>query len=602
MSEPPKAGVPDLSLYLSRVLGTSPTQTAGDDDARPWVELGEFLPADNAALLMRVINQAAADYPALETYERFERRFQNPPQKPRAPNSQNPDLYRNPPSFQNAHEAVVWRLWRLKKAQTRYIHALTTYEQESAKHKEITRHHGCHVGGYLDFVRATVPAAASFFFTPRRLPISETERRRHSYISGASGSGKTEAIKHLVHHYLSRNTSTAVVVLDPHGDLAHQIAQFRENADDDRVVYIDPLLSREHTPVFNPFVVKDTSPEAIDVATQELVGVFLQIMKGSGLSLQMDALLKPCLSALLLKGDATIRDLKTFMDDEANGELLRLADHLPNPEQRAFLQQDFLRDTYNPTKQSIRTRLQSLLNSQIFLHFMVGQSTFDLDALLRQRKVVVFNLSRGVIGYETSEALGRFIVAWLQSWAQQQAKIPEARRVPVHLFVDECQLYVSESIERILTEARKYRLYVTLSQQMLGQNMSQQLREAVLSNTAVKMTGRNATKSLAALAKETGAELDDLQALNVGQFHVKVGNRPSIKVTLPDHLLGTKNAMPKDAWTAFLARQLGRYYAPVPATIPDQAKEPRPTDQLPASASAPTRQPPRRTPKYPVSS
>lgn len=547
----------DLHRTLSEIIGTR-------EDNPQVIEAGIFDLATNPDLSRLVFEKLADTHGRLDTGAAFLRRFQASYQKPEEPQQDDPSLYRNPPLFDSSTEEMAWRSYRFAKALSIYKTHYEIYREETQRQRHVISSFSPDASGYIRYCQSTLSRGeAAFFLAPKKLPIREDDRRKHTYISGGSGSGKTEAIKVIVHHYLTRNTSSALVILDPHGDFAEQVARFWENTTNGRLVYIDPALSQKHTPVFNPFEIKDRSPMAIDVATQELVSVFREIMK-TAFTLQMETVLKPCIATLLLRDGSTIIDLMRFMSDDENSDLLDFAQrNLPNPAQRHFLAVDFLKDAYGPTKQSLRTKIQSLLNSQVFLHFLVGQSSFDIEEAINRRALIVFNLSRGSIGDDTSETIGRFIIAKLQSFAIQRAQIAEEKRVPVHLFVDECQLYISDSIEKILTEARKYKLYATLASQILGQNMDSQLKNIVLANTAVKMTGKNSLSTLSIIAKETGANIEELQSLQTGEFHIKTGTRPSVKVKMPAHLLGNKHAMSSKIWAQMVAEQLSQYYRPI---------------------------------------
>lgn len=296
------------------------------------------------------------------------------------------------------------------------------------------------------------------------------------------------------------------------------------------------------------------------------MGVFREIVAGE-FSAQMETLLKPCLTTLLLRRGSTLLDLVTFMDPERNGDLLAFAQkHLPNHTQRSFLRDDFPKDAYNPTRQSLKTKLQSLLNSYTFLNFTVGESTFDLESLVNRRAVVIFNLSTGRLGEYSSRIIGRFILSKLQYLALSRQDVEERERVSCHVFVDECQLYIAQSIERILTEARKYRVFLTFAQQILGHGMSTELRDIVLGNTGVKITGGNGTKTLTAIAKETGADIEDLQRLKPGRFHVWTRGRVSVGVRIPGNRVGRRGAMSADRWAHLRENLLARFYRPVSTT------------------------------------
>ena len=130
----------------------------------------------------------------------------------------------------------------------------------------------------------------------------------------------------------------------------------------------------------------------------------------------------------------------------------------------------------------------------------------------------------------------------------------------VHVFIDECQFYISESVEDILTGARKYGIHLTLAQQVVGQDMNAQLKKIVLGNTDVKITGMNGNASLNAMARETGADPDDLRKLDVGKFFLKHGKSATYPFRSPTHLLDDANRMGKGKLGKTRSAQLKKYY------------------------------------------
>src|SRR5512132_1552281 len=117
-----------------------------------------------------------------------------------------------------------------------------------------------------ELANAAAPAAdlACFFFARLAMLMPERDRQRHTYVLGKSGSGKSELLKLLVYGYLRKPGSATVVVIDPHGDLAEEIARFKEHRSSDRLIYIDPYLdgSGGRMPTINPFALRDTGPQA----------------------------------------------------------------------------------------------------------------------------------------------------------------------------------------------------------------------------------------------------------------------------------------------------------------------------------------------------
>jgi DNA helicase HerA-like ATPase len=190
---------------------------------------------------------------------------------------------------------------------------------------------------------------------------------------------------------------------------------------------------------------------------------------------------------------------------------------------------------------------------------------------LDSRKLLIFNLAKGKLGSETSEAFGRFLLALMQSAILKRAQSAKAARVPVHVFIDEFQNYIAPSIAEILSESRKFGLHLTMAQQYLGQRMDAEFRRGILANTQIKMTGMSGNDSRAAIAKETGLAEATLAQLGVGQFYVKVGNRPAFRLDLPTFLLGNRHALSWEDWHGVKEHQLDAYYRVIGAMSADSA-------------------------------
>jgi hypothetical protein len=417
---------------------------------------------------------------------------------------------------------------------------------------------------YLKFFNKTKLKIKKFF--PESLPVyfHEKERRKHTFVCGGTGSGKSELLKYIIAGYLLKKTPTcSIVIIDPHGDLALETTKFKINSDrSESLIYIDPALSNDISPSINPFELKDKSKQNVDTHAQELTKTFEELLKDVSLTLQMQTLLIPCISVLLSHDDFSIMDLQRFMNDDSNSDLVNLGKNSKNPSHANFFEAAFFNKTYSVTKQSIYTKIQSLINNSYFYNFITKPSTIDLEKELNSKKLIIFNLSKGKLSGQISEAIGKMIVAQIKSIALKRANINIEKRVPVHLFIDEFQNYISPSIESILTEARKYKLYLTAACQILGQNTGQQLKEVILSCTNIKITGKNSTKTLGAMSKECGMDIQKMQNLNIGEFYIKCGmNRPPFKFYVPDRFIGDKFSMTSNEWKKILTEQKNKYYS-----------------------------------------
>lgn len=457
---------------------------------------------------------------------------------------------------------------------TAYQTKFLEYEKARKEAERIAQNFGTSEAGYIRFLSAGDPEIFRFFFERSpKLPIAEDDRKRHTYITGGAGSGKSEAIKAILYNYLATNTGTGIVLIDPHGDMAEQVAKWPELQDGKRLVYIDPSLSPGKTPIFNPLDIpeEERNPDDIAIIVKQLIEVFPELIEGLEFTPQMRTLISACLTVLLNAPGSTLADLMDFMDDTKNAAWVRYADEvLTGSMYRDYFRRDFMDKSSDITKRGIRMRLlEAFQGNPIFLRMISGKSTFDFEALLKRRAVVIFRLGRGDIGETTSNLIGKFIIARLKVFALKQGRIPEECRIPVHVFVDECQNYISESIAFILKEARKFGVHLTLAQQILGDGMSPDLLKAILGNTGVKITGKNAVFTLKRMAEETGADLGELQELTTGFFHIKAQSqraRSGIIVRMPSHRVKTRGAISEEAWAELREAQISRFYR-TPATI-----------------------------------
>jgi len=431
--------------------------------------------------------------------------------------------------------------------------------------------------GYIQCLRDYFPLFFKALSKNLALRIPEPELRKHTYITGRTGSGKTELLKSILYDKIAQNRS-AIVVLDPNGDFCKDIATFRHLHEQERLVYIDPVVFPDATPVLNPFDIADTSIEGIDISAQTLTQSIRESVKEGRLSNQMEVLLYPVIATLLQKGDADMKELQRFMDATSSDYLYKLGLQSKFTNHRDFFRTQFDTSTYEATKASIKTRIQSLLNSYIFSRLIEGKSSFDLESLIEQRKVIVFNLAKGKMGTDASAAYGRLILSTLQAIAYRRVNKDPEKRVTTYIAIDEFQNYITPSIESILTEARKYGLHLMFASQVSGQNMDMNMRRIALSCTNIKIVGANSRTAHEEIAGEIGIHANDLQTLGVGEFICKIGNSPPVRFRGTSELVkkSPKYYVSDDEWNNILTVQKARYYRDLTA----QEEEKNATDAV----------------------
>lgn len=408
------------------------------------------------------------------------------------------------------------------------------------------------------FAKLEIPALKTFFFSYRRKRFPMKALKRHAYILGGTGSGKSEVIKYL--HYGLWNESKerknrSIISIEPHGKLSRELLQFNLTYENpERVIYLDTnlretarklcgydVLKDDYTFVFNPFDLPQRTPSNVNYMTQEISSAFFEILKEEG-SPQMKSLVKACVSTLLVNEGMSINELQRFMDDESNRELVELGLRNPNEKHREFFKR-FDMSTLKATKSGIYFRLQNLIDDVHFLRMMRGKSTINIETAINTGKVIICNLSKGQMGKESAPTLGKLVVALIQGYAMKRESSKTTNYKPTFLFLDEVQNYITPSIEQIMTESRKYGLHLILANQILGQNMTSEMKRIILSNTALKFCGDNDPDSIKGMADTMGLKVRDFDKLKKHHFYAynKLNKKQGAKMTkVPPTLVNVK--------------------------------------------------------------
>lgn len=522
----------------------------------------DFSPKFNLNHLGELLNQIAGDFFVPNFQEFLKEREQAifPPRKPNHPKA-------NTAFKQQVFDEVYRRALIL------YFHELNNYEKSIQK-QSLLKQYEATKSGYAQFLTENFANIAPFLNTKQKIPISEANRQLHTYITGGTGSGKSEAIKSLIWHYLTRNTSTGLILLTPNGEIAEQVAQFWVNLQNNRLVYIEPNLDG-FFPCLNPFDVPDKA-NLSDIEAEKYAEAFrsaFQELLQANFTDQMDALLKSVLPVMIKLENSSIYDLIDFLEPKQekvfNNKVLQYIDfankNIKNKGILDFLNGQFLYDeTYNRTKLSIHTRLRNLFNSTIMQAVFVGKSTLNIEQCIEQRKLLIFNFPKGKMPLEY-KILGIFVLATIKIISfRRDGKVHFTH---CHLFIDEFQNFITPSLQEILEESRKFGLFLTLAQQQAGARMQPELFHSILGNTAIKLTGINETKSLQILAKETGETVENLQKnLAIGRFSLwqkaKIGEmqKPPIFVDMPTNTLTNKQSMTQHQWKTLKNAQIEAFY------------------------------------------
>lgn len=578
----------DLQTRLNKFLKipAPPYLPQGEKKSSPdLINLGNFSLKETPDMIASFFEFLSQELICLDDFEGFKKAFSRDITKPQYPKESDPFFKKNPyPEGTQYHKA--WHTYFFREAVKNYYQNLSKYNAHENQKKIFYKPFFKDQKGYIQSseikLYSTFPdTERGFFDQKKQFYVNENAREKHSYICGETGSGKTTLIETLIYHYVNHTPKTSVVLLDPHGDMAEKIARLKEFRENDRLVYIDfyckKPIAPDLLPSINPLEIKNRAWDSIEKAVEDLVEVLLEVIK-SELSVNMTTLLKNCIYVLILMKNRDLLDLLRFMTDDQNQEYLNFAFKNLKGERLDFFKSDFLnKRTYGQTRQSVKARLQSLFTSTIFKTFLTGKSTLDLEKAINSGKIIVFNLSAGKLSGELSNLLGQFVIAKVKQIAFNRSFLPEKKRVPCHLFIDESHRYISETIESILKETRKYKLYLTFSSQTYLEKMNTNTRRAVADNTAIKMTGNVGVETKKKLCAEMNASESLFKSLQHGRFLYSYRPLPAFIVQTPGFLLskfgGQKFLMNAEDWDKVRTEQLKKYYRPINPPTPPKGGE-----------------------------
>jgi len=387
--------------------------------------------------------------------------------------------------------------------------------------------------------------------------IPMVKRFKHTYVTGQTGSGKSELLKTLILRDILRGDGS-VILLEPHGDLAEDVAKIVK--DKTRLVYVNPFLSENKAPTINLFHLPNKSEANIARVTQIILNVLKGINSDESFSGAMEDHLEMGIRILLRKGNCSFQDLFRLYNDARNEDLVEFGKNSPNQLESEFFCDDF--ESSKVTKDAVRRRLKKLLNDPIFSNMMNGDNVIDLENMMNSiGKVIIFNIPKGKMT-NTYKYYIRFIVEYIQVLALKRADIKESERVHTNLYIDEAHNFITSSatISEILTESRKYKLFITFAHQAITQIKDTNLRDIMTTMTNVKIIGKNSNKTLEAINKTLNTKLEDVEILETGEFYLSAGSNDIIKINNTDKLLHGKEEISDMQWQEHKQYQLENYY------------------------------------------
>ena len=346
------------------------------------------------------------------------------------------------------------------------------------------------------------------------------DRSRHMYIIGQTGAGKSGLLELLALSDVFYNQGYCII--DPHGDFAIDNLKFIPASRVDDVVYFNPA-DTAFPVAFNPLEVSD--PSRKPNICSEVIGV-LKRMFGDSWGPRLEHILRYTLLALLDRPETTLLDISRLLTDkDFRKETL---EYCKDVTVLQFWKHEFGQWNEKQVNESIAPVLNKVgaFTANPIIRNIVGQtkSSFDIRKIMDEGKILVVNLSKGLIGEDNAAILGAFIVTKVQLAAMSRSDIPDVMdRRPFYLYVDEFQNFATDSFATILSEARKYGLNLTVANQYVAQ-MTETVRDAVFGNVGTTISFRVSADDAPILVKqfEPTFEESDILQLNNRNFVISM--------------------------------------------------------------------------------
>ncbi len=361
--------------------------------------------------------------------------------------------------------------------------------------------------------------------------VSREDRRRHCYIIGQTGTGKTSLLGEMIRQDILNGEGVAVI--DPHGDLIEAtLANVpKERAED--VVLFEPFDMER--PIGLNMLQYDT-PGQKDFAVQEMIEIFHKLFPPEIIGPMFEHYMRNALLAIMADKDnpGTLVEVpRMFTDDEFMAEKLK---KVKDPLVRNFWLKEW-KQTTGATKSDMLGYVVSKVGRFIeneMIRNIVGQdySGFDLAKIMSEGKIFLANLSKGLTGEVNSSLLGLILVSKIQMAAMATANIPTEQRKDFYLYIDEFQSFATNSIAIILSEARKYKLNLILAHQYIPQ-LTPEIRDAVFGNVGTMGAYKVGADDAEFLEKQFEPEFSRFDLINLDNHTLVVKMMINNKVSSP---------------------------------------------------------------------
>ncbi|HAU07867.1 MAG: hypothetical protein UW46_C0001G0024 [Candidatus Yanofskybacteria bacterium GW2011_GWF1_44_227] len=347
--------------------------------------------------------------------------------------------------------------------------------------------------------------------------IKPLDRRRHMYVIGATGMGKSEMMKNMCIQDIE--AGRGVCYIDPHGDAVLDLLNFVPQERIKDVVFFNPG-DKEYPISFN--VMEKVNYDDRGKIASGLLGVFKKIWVDAW-SGRMEYILNNTILALLEYPDSTLLGINRMLSSKEYRK--EIVANIKDPIVKSFWTDEFAKyaDKFaTEATAAIQNKVGQFASNNLIRN-IIGQpkTKLDIRKIMDEGKILLVNASRGEIGEDASRLLGALLITKIQLAAMSRVDIPESERRDFYLYVDEFQHFATESFANILSEARKYHLSLIMGHQYITQ-MEEPVRDAVFGNVGTIATFRVGAEDAEFLERWFEPEFTAIDIGNLAKYTVYI--------------------------------------------------------------------------------